>query len=328
MQSRRVVAVLLSLTPATSVAAEPVEGGTQPAEPQAPAAGGDGAAGSAPTSGETAGEIRTAQRRHRLVWRWPRFNLIDYVTTAVLGATFFYIELGTKSSAEPNWQGGILFDDAIQDALVASTRAGRERAGLWSDWFTLAPQAWAMVDTIAVPLFFDNWNGDVTWQLLMINLQAQAITGVLTRGGHRLVLRERPDVAPCLEDPEYHGLCLGGRNASFPSGHTSGAFVGAGLVCAHHLNLPLYGGGAADIAACAVNAGMATTSGVLRLIADRHYLTDVIVGLAIGAGAGFALPMLLHYRKESAPVKSAALQWTVVPVASSDTLGLGAVGVF
>jgi hypothetical protein len=71
--------------------------------------------------------------------------------------------------------------------------------------------------------------------------------------------------------------------------------VGAGLVCSHHLNVPLYGNAYADAAACAIAAGAAVSTGVLRLVADRHYVTDVLAGAAIGAGAGFVMPMFAHY---------------------------------
>jgi len=268
-----------------------------------------------------------AGEAHRLTWKWSRFSLVDYLVTAVVGGVYFYLEFATKTPEDPNWRGGILFDDGVRDALVAESPSGRDRAAVASDFMTLAPQVLAFVDALAVPLVTDHANWDVAWQMTAINLESIAITGLLSRSGHRLIARERPDVAPCQEDAGYHGLCFGGSNASFPSGHTAAAFAGAGLVCAHHLNVPLYGGGASDPAACVTMTALATTSGVLRITSDRHYASDVIVGATIGAGAGFVLPMLVHYRKVE-PAPKRAFRFTITPVASDTTLGGSIRGVF
>ena len=155
----------------------------------------------------------------------------------------------------------------------------------------------AAVDTIVVPLVFDNGNFDVAVQMALIDIQAFASIGLLSRGGHRFIARERPDVSPCTSDREYHGLCLGGRYASFPSGHTASAFGGAGLVCAHHARLPLYGGGAPDVVVCVAAASLATTASLLRVTSDRHYISDVIVGAGLGVGLGFVVPYFVHYRE-------------------------------
>jgi membrane-associated phospholipid phosphatase len=45
----------------------------------------------------------------------------------------------------------------------------------------------------------------------------------------------------------------------------------------------------------------ATVTSVLRVVADKHYTSDVLIGAVLGFGFGFGLPMLLHYRGESRP---------------------------
>ena len=44
----------------------------------------------------------------------------------------------------------------------------------------------------------------------------------------------------------------------------------------------------------------AAATGGLRMIADKHYLTDVLTGAALGAGLGWALPALFHPRRSRA----------------------------
>jgi membrane-associated phospholipid phosphatase len=112
---------------------------------------------------------------------------------------------------------------------------------------------------------------------------------------------------------------------SFPSGHTNNAFTAAGLSCAHHLHLPIYGDRTADVLACAGNIVLAATTGSLRVLGDRHYATDVWVGAMIGFGVGYAFPTLLHYGKVHADSGNAS---AMQPLAPSVPLGPSISGTF
>ncbi len=65
-----------------------------------------------------------------------------------------------------------------------------------------------------------------------------------------------------------------GHNASFPSGHTATAFTGATLLAHEYGHRSVW----IPIAGYAV----ATTTGVMRVLNNRHYVSDVIVGAAVG----------------------------------------------
>jgi membrane-associated phospholipid phosphatase len=41
---------------------------------------------------------------------------------------------------------------------------------------------------------------------------------------------------------------------------------------------------------------MAAATATLRVVADRHYFTDVATGAIVGSVFGFAIPWLFHYR--------------------------------
>ncbi len=274
-------------------------------------------------------QTKTGQTGHRLDWQWHRFGVVDYALTAVLTASYLTVEFAVPPPTEPNWRGGILFDESVREGMVAESRSGRDRAAILSDILTLAPQFIAAVDTVVVPLVFDSGNFDVAVQMALIDIQAIASIGLLSRSGHRFIARERPDVSPCTTDREYHGLCLGGRYASFPSGHTASAFGGAGLVCAHHAHLPLYGGGAPDAVICVAAVGLAGTASMLRVTSDRHYISDVIVGAGLGAALGFVVPYFVHYRKPSATnAERTQVGWTLEPSVSEHTLALNLSGWF
>jgi membrane-associated phospholipid phosphatase len=143
-------------------------------------------------------------------------------------------------------------------------------------------------------------NDEVAWQMLAIDLEALAVAGLVGIATNHLVGRGRPSVEPCKLDPTYERDCSRGAYSSFISGHSVIAAAGAGVTCAHHLSLPLYGGGAGDIAACAATSAIALATGVARMVNDRHWATDVLTAWVVGAGVGYVWPRLFHYRA-SAP---------------------------
>src|SRR5262249_20864885 len=111
-----------------------------------------------------------------------------------------------------------------------------------------------------------------------------------------VVGRERPFGRLCIgEKADSYECKASGRYRSFYSGHTVMAFTAASLVCETHAALPLYGA-PWDATACTTGLLMAAAVGTLRVVADRHYATDVVLGATIGTTAGFIVPWLLHYK--------------------------------
>jgi membrane-associated phospholipid phosphatase len=97
------------------------------------------------------------------------------------------------------------------------------------------------------------------------------------------------------------------------------------LNCAHHANLALYGDDTLDALACAFGLSTATVTGVMRIVSDRHYATDVMVGAIIGLGVGYGLPAGVYYRAgDSNDRASDVFRVTVVP----QPRGLAFVGAF
>ena len=154
-------------------------------------------------------------------------------------------------------------------------------------------------------------------QLSLITLESWFVTGFVSRLFHRVVGRPRPWSQDCVSDPDAVERCgSGSENLSFFSGHTALATTGAALVCSFHRNLPLYGGGVADRIACGALVGLAGATAILRLNADRHWMTDVFAGAAIGTASGYLLPNLLHFRGEG------GVDMSVVPLLRPDMDGM------
>jgi membrane-associated phospholipid phosphatase len=257
---------------------------------------------------------------------WPRFRLWEYAGTAAVFGVSLFIRFREPLPAQPHWQGRNPVDDTIRSWLVARTPQGRAEAGTASDWISLVGTAWPYAVDLPVTLI-GHRTFDVTWQLLMMDLEAASVAGFFNNLAFFTVGRGRPTVVACMTDPNYDRLCGGtGNNASFPSGHTLTIATSTGLVCAHHRYLPLYGSTAADRAACILLALGTAATATARIISDRHYASDALVGAAIGFGSGYGLPWLLHYRTGLRPEADKGLHVALIPFAARESLGLGLIG--
>ena len=65
-------------------------------------------------------------------------------------------------------------------------------------------------------------------------------------------------------------------------------------------------------------------TGVTRVVADRHYASDVVVGAGIGFGVGYGLPWLLHYRAGGQALDASHV--FLVPFGGSRSVGVGIAG--
>jgi membrane-associated phospholipid phosphatase len=267
----------------------------------------------------------------RLRWHdnWRRVGALEYATTLTFGVAGFVLRQLDRPD-EARWSRPVLFDDWMRDQLRVSGQSGRNRASLWSDILIIVGTAPpVLIDPLFVAWIGDS-NPDVAWQMTVLNAQSHAIANFVTNGTKRLADRARPYVQTC-EGPERDESC--GSDAdyeAFFSGHASTAATSAGLYCAHHTNLPLYGGGFADTAACIGGIGIATTASALRIAADKHWATDVLVGNFVGYLAGYLLPTLGYYHdirlSPANDATGARLGWT--PMLSETGVGVAAFGWF
>jgi hypothetical protein len=260
----------------------------------------------------------------KVAWHeeWAHFRPWEYVATgaALAGGAVFLLFADHPDSGNP-WRNA--FDDGARDLLRAQSRAGRDRARTIGDLGYRALGVYPFVDTLLVSGLVHG-SGEVALQSSLLNFESFAFAGVLALGSEHVFGRSRPSAAECARDADYEEFCgLPDQHASFFGGHTTIAFVGAGLTCAHHQALPLYGGGAADTAACVLATALATTTFIARVVNDRHWTTDNIVGAAIGGLSGYALPLTLHYGVSNAKSSRDALRWSLRPIASYESRFIG-----
>ena len=266
-------------------------------------------------------------RAAKLVWPEdvPHFRVSEYAAVGVLLGVNLYVELGMKSPMTAGWTRPILFDNAARTAFRLPERDQRESLSLLSDLTLHIPQFQPVVLDAAIAIGRGSW--ETAWQIEMMSAMGAGITGVLTRVPLNLLGRERPDAEECRKDRDYSVKCNRGTYSSFPSGHTSFAFTGAALSCAHHLRLHLWDSRAADIATCVAGLTLATTTAVTRLMMDRHWASDVLIGAGIGLASGFGVAYLLHYAPFVA-IKTKDVRATFVPATFGTAIGAQMVGVF
>lgn len=241
-----------------------------------------------------------AQEDDRLRWSpsWARVHPASYAITGAVGGFALVFDHLYDGGPEAQLRGPTFLDEPVRDALMAPTDEGREVAGRVSDVLLGIMIAWPLFDAAVVVGIADT-SSDVFAQLAWITAESYAAEMLINTLFKQLVARERPHGQRCtLEDRlENPGRCgPTGRLRSFYSGHSSFSFSAAGQVCVTHAHLPLYGSDAADAFACGGALLLASTIALLRVIADRHYITDVLVGALVGLGTGFLLPYLLHYQ--------------------------------
>ena len=258
---------------------------------------------------------------------WPRFRPAEYVVTGVVGPAAIVEYILLPGQRTPHWTGSNAFDDGIRDAVRLRSPSALAVSWTAADVVGVSVVVLAVgVDSLLVPLF--RGSPDVALQLTLMSLESYALSSIVSITLYDTVGRARPSYGDCQKNPSANADCNISPTDSFPSGHTNEAFTAAGLSCAHHANVPIYGSRLADALACTRDLTLASADGVLRIMGDRHYTTDVMTGAALGFGFGFGLPMLLHYRMGASADHSLLARLSVSPMLGAGTMGLVAAGPF
>lgn len=269
-------------------------------------------------------------RALRIAWRpeWPRYSFDEAVLTVGLGALLLAAELLPTAAFRPNWQGGILFDDGVRDGLRLREYSQRESARVASEVL----QGVLIGFPFVIDAFFVAGIGEGSWDLALqmglISLEAYVVSLVFWRVTALLARRERPVATACARGDTSPHCDDRQTTQSFFSNQTTNAFTSAGLICLHHTTMPLWGDEAADATACVGGITVAAVVGLLRVMSDFEYLTDVLTGAIVGMISGWALPYLLHYQGGARPELRSPVAVLPAPLVSDTALGLQAVGWF
>lgn len=190
-----------------------------------------------------------------------------------------------------HWKGGILFDDSVRNALRLESRGARDAVSFTGDILLAGLASYPFLVDAVWDRWMQNHDDDTAGQISLMATQAYLFSGLLRLISKVGVGRERPFQRECGLDPNYDKDCnLEGSRASFFSGHAALSFTGAGLICATHESLPLGGG----MTPCYVALGVASGITLTRILADKHYISDSLFGVAVGLFSGYFLPKWLN----------------------------------
>jgi membrane-associated phospholipid phosphatase len=188
-------------------------------------------------------------------------------------------------------------DAAARDALVWRTSPNIADT---ASWITLGLAAGSAIGVTAGAACHDGRCGNAGADTLLVT-EATALAMSANQAIKYLAGRQRPFV-------HYRNqavLCAGPRckrpdpaddNLSFFSGHTTAAFA----LAASSGTVATMRGYRWAPWVWAQGMTLAVATGYLRIAADRHYLSDVLTGMIVGAGLGATIPYLWHRPRDNA----------------------------
>lgn len=244
---------------------------------------------------------------------WPKYRVSEGIATGVLFAGGAAVELGLNPPESGNWRGPILLDRPVRNAIAADSPEVAEGFGLASDVTVGTLMAYPFAVDVGIAGLAIHRDPSTSLQLALIGAESFAVSTFLMTAGKYFVARQRPPSPDCSQEGKHNLYCSEERFESFPSGHTTYAFTGASYLCAVHENVDLYGGGWSDRIACWAGLGVATGSGLSRMVSDNHYFSDVAAGAAIGFASGYVLPKVLHFGWGDSTPESAGLRPMIAP---------------
>ena len=246
---------------------------------------------------------------------------IDGVLTASAAALYLSGELIARRGSEPDpasaangaTPGQINGFDRNMRRLAVGHRSLEQR--LLLDHLSSSTLMVSLFQPIGMTIASDaphKWSRDVP-----VIAEATAITLSVNAFVKHLTHRSRPAAHFCESE---HAVfpCPPDTRLSFFSGHTSSAFaaaVAAGTIADfHHLDHRRW--------IWASGLTFATATGVLRVMSDQHYATDVLTGMAAGGLAGWLIPKL-HKPDRTAPPSARASSTVPAAVAAVPVVLLG-----
>ena len=194
------------------------------------------------------------------------------------------VEFGT--TPETRWTRTNSFDDELRSAFRAGSASSREDAATASD--VMLGLTVGLMPLVSIGKTLSERDCHAAYDMATDAVESITLTLFLTEATKAIAGRERPYADKCDGSPPRDVSCGDDRKQSFFSGHASLAGAGAGLSCAYAIKRKTWGDGrAAQVMPCALGVGAALATGALRIVADKHWGTDVIVGLTVGATVGY-----------------------------------------
>jgi membrane-associated phospholipid phosphatase len=211
------------------------------------------------------------------------------VTVTLVGGALWLASAALQPDLAPlacRWCRPSSLDEGVRDALLwRDPRVADEASDVTA--FVLVPAATLGLDALAAA--HDRASRGINVDALLV-LEATVLALDANELAKLLLARERPYVHVPHPDENTRRRHTDDDDVSFFSGHTTEAFA---LVAATGTVATMRGYRWAAVP-WVVGGGFAIATGYLRIAGDRHWFTDVLVGMLVGMGIGIAVPFLFH----------------------------------
>jgi hypothetical protein len=257
--------------------------------------------------------------------RWRKFGTANYLLTGTS------IGIAASSSFVPvtrPWRSRNAIDEWGRRTISLENYESGQWARDWSDLLLSMNIAFPLLMDSLIVGYWYRRSPEMAGQTALIAVEAMAVSTMLQGATTAIAMRERPYGRDCgtITNGRLPDCTDDVRYRSFFSGHTSLGFAAATVTCGNHARFDLFGDPYADAVACGTALGSAAAVGMLRIVALKHYVSDVAVGAAMGTLSGLGVPWLLHYGPlaRGEPESKSSLTWSVYPM----TNGLAVRGAF
>lgn len=202
------------------------------------------------------------------------------IADAAYIGTVFALDIGMRIVGPPGNPNSHPneFDEAIRKALLWDDQ---QTAALISDVVLGTLLTSAFTAPLLEDLSLDGQAGNAS----LSGIEALLTVDLVTQVFKHLSSRQRPGAFYAGSDTHYN---------SFYSGHAAGAFASATVLTAYALEMDWLDDDWRWVVPT-VSYASASLTAYLRVAADKHWLTDVLVGAAVGTGLSY---MVLLIRPE------------------------------
>jgi hypothetical protein len=245
----------------------------------------------------------------------------NVVLLGVTGSVALAAQIVEPTRGDP-WQHTWGVDEQTRSALRLSDPSARRAARTTSDMLAAALVSYPIVVEAGLNVAWAKSSSRVGFEMGLMQLEVLGVTAALVGVSKVAFSRERPYGRLCGSElsATSEDCVVGDRYLSYFSGHAAFTFASASLTCFQHTRWDLWGNTPAWVP-CATSYTLAATTALLRVAADRHYITDIATGAVVGTAVGLVVPWF-HYRSPRQRDNNVA--WSLGIVAD----GVGLHGVF
>lgn len=163
---------------------------------------------------------------------------------------------------------------------------------------------------LAAPIIYSATESidETFWATNLFYAQAQFFNVGINFSVKDLILRQRPFESQEIENPKEN--LLYDEMASFYSGHTTVAFASAvflGLISEKQFGNNKFSG-----LVWSLGLGLASSTGILRVLSGNHYISDVIIGAIMGSLISYTILEIHkknHNNSEQSPINRLSISF-------------------